>query len=271
MTRGKQRSRLAKDILNEIEALVNDDYKEVTLLGQNVNAYGKDLKDSDLSFANLLEKIAKTKIPRIRFVTSHPWDFTDEMIKVIAKYENIMPYIHLPAQAGSDNILKLMGRKYTKEEFLILFNKLKKTIPGVAISTDIIVGFPGETESDFNETLSLYNECQFDTAFTFLFSPREGTGAAKLKDETKEAVKKDRLQELNKLVSKYAHTSNQAYLGKTAPVLLTTISPKNKDVLQGYTDTMKLVNVKASPDQLGKIVDVKITNTKTWSLDGELV
>jgi len=271
MTRGKQRSRLAKDILNEIESLVKDGYKEVTLLGQNVNAYGKDLKDNDLSFANLLEQIAKTNIPRIRFVTSHPWDFTNEMIDIIAKYPNIMPYIHLPVQAGSNQILKLMGRKYTKQEYLTLFNKLKKAIPNVTISTDIIVGFPGETEADFNETIDLYKECQFDTAFTFLFSPREGTGAAKLKDDTKESVKKERLQSLNKLVSKYALESNLTYLDKTVPVLLTNPSPKNPDVLQGYTDTMKLVNVAAKKEKIGQIIDVKITKAKTWSLDGELI
>ena len=270
MTRGKQRSRLVKDIINEVEDLVKQDYKEVTLLGQNVNAYGKDLPDNNINFANLLELIAKTNIPRIRFVTSHPWDFTDEMIEVIAKYPNIMPYIHLPVQAGSDHILKLMGRKYTVEEYLTLFNKIKKAIPNVAISTDIIVAFPGETEEDFKGTLDLYNTCKFDTAFTFLFSPRENTAAAKLTDDTEESVKKERLQTLNKLVSKYAKESNKAYVDKVVPVLLTNQSPKNKDVLQGYTDTMKLVNVPTSIHNIGKIVNVKITKAKTWNLEGEL-
>ena len=153
-TRGKQRSRLPEDIIKEVKDLVKDNYQEVTLLGQNVNAYGKDL-DINYNMANLLEDVAKTNIPRIRFVTSHPWDFTDEMLDVIAKYDNIMPYIHLPIQSGSDRILKLMGRKYTKEEYITLFNKIKEKIPNVAISTDIIVGFPGETEEDFNETLDV--------------------------------------------------------------------------------------------------------------------
>ena len=150
-TRGKQRSRNKEQIINEVKELVKDGYKEVTLLGQNVNAYGKDL-NINYNMANLLEDVAKTGIERIRFMTSHPWDFTDEMIEIIAKYDNIMPSIHLPVQSGSNKILKLMGRRYTKEEYLKLFNKIKEKIKNVSISTDIIVGFPGETESDFNDT-----------------------------------------------------------------------------------------------------------------------
>ena len=163
-TRGKQRSRYPEDILNEVNELVNQGYKEVTLLGQNVNAYGKDL-DISYTMANLLEDVSKTNIPRVRFITSHPWDFTDEMIDVIAKYDNVMPYIHLPVQSGSSRILKLMGRRYTKEEYLTLFDKIRKKIPNCSISTDIIVGFPNETEEDFNDTLSLVDTCKFDNAF----------------------------------------------------------------------------------------------------------
>lgn len=171
-TRGKQRSRLPEFIIEEVNKLVTDGYKEVTLLGQNVNAYGKDL-DINYGMANLLEDVANTGIERIRFVTSHPWDFTDEMIEIIKKYDNIMPYIHLPLQSGSNNILKLMGRRYTKESYLKLFEKLKKTIPNVSITTDIIVGFPNETLDDFNETLEVVNKCKFDSAFTFIFSPEK--------------------------------------------------------------------------------------------------
>ena len=156
-TRGKQRSRDKDDILREVNKLVKDGYQEVILLGQNVNAYGKDF-DNDYRMENLLEDVAKTNIPRVRFMTSHPWDFTDGMIEVIKKYPNIMPSIHLPVQSGSSRVLKLMGRRYTKEEYIELFNKLK-TIPNVTISTDIIVGFPSETEEDFNETLDLVNYC----------------------------------------------------------------------------------------------------------------
>ena len=184
-TRGKQRSRNKDDILKEVEMLVQDGYQEVTLLGQNVNAYGKDF-DYDYRMENLLEDVAKTNIPRVRFMTSHPWDFTDKMIEVIAKYPNIMPSVHLPVQAGSNRILKLMGRRYTKESYLELFNKIRNTIPNVSISTDIIVGFPGETEEDFMETLSLAEECKYDNAFTFIYSPRENTPAAKFKDDVTE-------------------------------------------------------------------------------------
>ena len=268
-TRGKQRSRRLKDIINEVKSLRDKGYKEVTLLGQNVNAYGKDL-NADYDMSDLLEEVAKTGIERVRFVTSHPWDFTDKMIEIIGKYPNIMPYIHLPLQSGSDRILKLMGRRYTKESYLKLFDKIKKTVPNVSITTDIIVGFPGETLEDFKETLDVVNKCMYDSAFTFIFSPREGTPAAKMKDDTPLSVKEERLHELNELVNKYALEANQKYLNKIVPVLLEEESDK-KGKLAGYTDTMKLVNVKAPKEMLGKIVDVKITDVKTWSMDGEIV
>ena len=268
-TRGKQRSRRFEDIINEVESLKKNGYKEVTLLGQNVNAYGKDL-GLDYDMSDLLEGVANTGIERVRFVTSHPWDFTDKMIEVIGKYPNIMPYIHLPLQSGSDRILKLMGRKYTKESYLELFDKIKKTVPNASITTDIIVGFPGETEEDFLETLDVVNRCKYDSAFTFIFSPREGTPAAKMKDDTPLSVKEERLHRLNEAVNKYALEANQKYLGKVVSVLLENVSEKDEGMLAGYTDTMKLVNVKAPKDMLGKIVDVKITDVKTWSMDGEI-
>ena len=266
-TRGKQRSRNPKDIIREVEKLVQDGYKEVTLLGQNVNAYGKDL-EIDYHMGDLLKDVAETGISRVRFVTSHPWDFTDDMISIIKRYDNIMPYIHLPLQSGSDRILKLMGRRYTKESYLELFNKLK-TIPSVSITTDIIVGFPGETEEDFDETLDVVNKCKYDSAYTFIFSPREGTPAAKMKDDVTLTTKNERLQRLNELVNKYANLNNQKYLNKVVDVLIE--GKSNKDgYLMGYTDTMKLVNVKCDDSYLGSIVKVKITDIKTWSLDGEL-
>ncbi len=268
-TRGKQRSRRFGDIIREVKSLKDNGYKEVTLLGQNVNAYGKDLNlEYDMSV--LLEEVAKTGIDRVRFVTSHPWDFTDKMIDVIGKYPNIMPYIHLPLQSGSDRILKLMGRRYTKESYLELFDKIKKTVPNVSITTDIIVGFPGETEEDFEDTLDVVNICKYDSAFTFIFSPREGTPAAKMKDDTPLSVKEERLHRLNELVNKYAREANDRYLGKIVPVLLENVSEKNDGMLAGYTDTMKLVNVKAPKSMLGKIVNVKIMDVKTWSMDGEI-
>ena len=268
-TRGSQRSRLPKDILNEVENLKKEGYLEITLLGQNVNAYGKDL-NINYNMALLLEDVAKTNIPRIRFVTSHPWDFTDEMIDIIAKYNNIMPYIHLPIQSGSNKILKLMGRRYTKEEYITLFNKIKEKVPNASITTDIIVGFPKETEEDFKETLDVVNKLKYDLAYTFIFSKREGTAAAKLEDTTSLEEKEERLQRLNELINKYAKENNLKYLNKETEVLLEEPS-KKEGFLSGYTDTMKLVNVKASEEYLGKIVKVKITDAKTWSLDGEII
>ena len=269
-TRGKQRSREPKYILEEVETLVKDGYKEVTLLGQNVNAYGKDL-EMDYTMANLLEDVAKTGIERVRFVTSHPWDFNDDMINIIAKYDNIMPYIHLPLQSGSSRILKLMGRRYTKEEYLELYNKLRSKVPNCSITTDIIVGFPGETEEDFNETLDVVEKCKYDSAFTFIFSPRIGTPACRMLDETPKEVKEQRLYKLNDLVNKYAKEANDNYENKVVKVLLEGYSSKDKDMLMGYTETMKLVNVKADSKYIGQIVDVKITDVKTWSMDGIIV
>ncbi len=266
-TRGKQRSRKSEDILKEVIDLKNSGYKEVTLLGQNVNAYGKDL-DNEIDFSELLEKVALTNIDRIRFVTSHPWDFTDKMIDIISKYDNIMPYIHLPLQSGSDRILKLMGRRYTKEEYLELFNKIKEKVKDVAITTDIIVGFPNETDEDFLDTLDVVNKCKYDSAFTFIYSPREGTPASKMEDKISYEVKEERLHKLNELVNKYSLENNKKYLNKTVKVLLTDISEKDNNKLCGYTETMKLVNVLCDKELIGTIQNVKITVAKSFSLDG---
>ena len=270
-TRGKQRSRLPRDIIEEVKNLKENGYKEVTLLGQNVNAYGKDFKDLDYKMENLLEDVAKTGIDRVRFVTSHPWDFTDNMIDVIQKYDNICNYIHLPVQSGSSRILKLMGRRYTKESYLELYKKIREKLgESSSITTDIIVGFPGETSDDFEETLKLARECKYDSAFTFIYSPREGTPAAKMKDDVPIEEKNNRLHTLNEVINKYAKEANLRLVGKTVKVLLENVSEKDENMLAGYTDTMKLVNVKADKSYIGKIVDVKITDAKTWSLDGEI-
>ena len=267
-TRGRQRSREKEDILKEINDLIDKGYKEVTLLGQNVNAYGKDLYDN-YSLAELLTDVAKLGIPRIRFMTSHPWDFTDEMIEVIGKYKNIMPSIHLPVQSGSNRILKLMGRRYTKEKYLTLFSKMKEMIPNCTISTDIIVGFPGETEEDFLETLSLVKECKYDNAYTFIYSPRVGTPAAKLPDNVTKEEKEQRLYKLNEIVNAYFKENNDKLVGKTVPVLVEGISDKKNEYF-GYSDTNKLVNLKGDNIELGSIVNVLITESKTWSLDGKV-
>ncbi len=269
-TRGKQRSRKPEYIIDEVKKLVSDGYKEVTLLGQNVNAYGKDL-DINYKMENLLEDVAKTGIERVRFVTSHPWDFTDNMILTIKKYPNIMPYIHLPLQSGASKILKLMGRRYTKESYLELYNKIKENLPYSSITTDIIVGFPGETEDDFNETLEVVNLCKFDSAFTFIFSPRVGTPAAKMEDNISLDEKNERLQRLNTLINKFSKEANDKYLEKVVPVLIEGYSEKDNKKLMGYTDTMKLVNVVGNENNIGKIVNVRIKEIKTWSMDGEIV
>ena len=268
-TRGRERSRKKEDILKEVKELVDDDYKEVILLGQNVNAYGKDLYD-DYNLADLLEEIAKMNIPRIRFMTSHPWDFTDRMIEVIGKYPNIMPNIHLPVQSGSNKILKLMGRRYTKESYLELFNKMKKIIPGVTISTDIIVGFPGETEEDFQETLDLVNYCKYDNAYTFIFSKREGTPACKLPGEVNEEIKEERLHRLNEVVNEYFLEKNKKLEGKILKVLVEGTSSKD-NMYYGYSETNKLINFTGNNIKLGDIVNVEIESAKTWSLDGRAI
>ena len=269
-TRGKQRSRKKEDILKEVEELIKDGYQEVTLLGQNVNAYGKDT-DSDYSMANLLEDVAKTNIPRVRFMTSHPWDFTDQMIGVISKYSNIMPSIHLPVQSGSSRILKLMGRRYTKDDYIQLFDKMKMNIPNVSISTDIIVGFPGETEEDFEETLKLAEYCKYDNAFTFIYSPRENTAACRLTDNTPLREKEQRLYRLNSVVNQYFLENNQKMIGKKVPVLVEGHNENGKTQLYGYTDNNKLINFDGDDSLIGKIVSVEVTDAKTWSLDGKLI
>ena len=269
-TRGTQRSRKHEDIVSEVETLVKDGYKEVTLLGQNVNAYGKDLYDN-YNLADLLKDVSDTGIERIRFVTSHPWDFTDSMVDIIASRDNIMPYIHLPLQSGSNKILKLMNRKYTSEEYLKLYNSIRDKVKDSSVTTDIIVGFPGETEEDFEETLKIVNECKFDGAFTFAYSPRENTPAALMKDAIPESVKMDRLHRLNEVVNKYSNLRNQKLLGKTVKCLVIGESEKDKNKVCGYTENMKLVNIEGPKSLIGSIVPVKITDTKSFSLDGEYI
>ena len=247
--------------------LIQEVNKEV----ENVNAYGKDFKDRNYKMENLLEDVAKTGINRVRFVTSHPWDFTDNMIDIIKKYDNICNYIHLPVQSGSSRILKLMGRRYTKESYLELYKKIREKLgDNASITTDIIVGFPGETNEDFEETLKLAKECKYDSAFTFIYSPRQGTPAAKMEDNVSKEEKEERLYKLNEIINKYAKEANDKLVGKVMPVLLENVSEKDENMLAGYTDTMKLVNVKADKKYIGKIVNVKITDAKTWSLDGKI-
>lgn len=268
-TRGKERSRLIEDVLKEVEDLKKEGYKEITLLGQNVNAYGKDL-GLGYDFATLLDKVAKIGIPRVRFMTSHPWDFNDAMIEVIKNNENIMPYIHLPLQSGSDAVLRKMNRRYTEESYMALFDKLKANLPDFAFTTDIIVAFPSETEEDFERTLNMVDHCKYDNAFTFIFSPREGTPAYNMENTIPEEEKKSRLMRLNEKVAYYANMNAQKYQDQIVEVLVDGPSKKNKEVMCGYSREYKMVNFIGDCKE-GDIVQVKITKANSFSLNGEMV
>ncbi|MDD6250936.1 MAG: tRNA (N6-isopentenyl adenosine(37)-C2)-methylthiotransferase MiaB [Bacillales bacterium] len=269
-TRGKQRSREMDAILKECEELVRQGYQEITLVGQNVNAYGKDLKNAP-TFATLLSKVAETGINRLRFTTSHPWDFTEEMFEAIAKYPNIMPFLHLPLQSGSNDVLRRMGRRYTAEEYCHLVDRLREIVPSISLSTDIIVGFPNETEEDFQKTLDVVKYCHYDSAFTFIYSPRVGTPGAKMEDKVSMETKHERFSRLITTLEPDFEAKAQAYVGKIVPVLVEGSSKKDETILSGYTDTNKLVNFKGNVKNIGKIVNVKILESHTYSLIGEEV
>ncbi|CAH0346104.1 tRNA-2-methylthio-N(6)-dimethylallyladenosine synthase [Bacillus sp. CECT 9360] len=270
-TRGKERSRRPEDIIQEVRHLAAQGYQEITLLGQNVNAYGKDLNDLNYGLGDLMDEIRQIDIPRIRFTTSHPRDFDDHLIEVLAKGGNLVEHIHLPVQSGSTDVLKIMARKYSRTEYLELVRKIKTAMPDVALTTDIIVGYPNETEEQFEETLSLYREVGFDAAYTFIYSPREGTPAAKMQDNVPMEAKKERLQRLNAVVNEFSVKRMKEMDGQIVEVLVEGESKKNPDVLAGYTRKNKLVNFKAPKSAIGQLVKVKITETKTWSLSGEMV
>ncbi|GAA0444954.1 tRNA (N6-isopentenyl adenosine(37)-C2)-methylthiotransferase MiaB [Lentibacillus halophilus] len=268
MTRGKERSRLPEDIIQEVRHLTAQGYKEITLLGQNVNAYGKDFDDSDYGLGDLMDDLHKIDIPRIRFTTSHPRDFDDRLIEVLSQGGNLLDHIHLPVQSGSSEVLKKMNRRYTREEYLELVRKIRQAMPNATLTTDIIVGFPNETEEQFEETMSLVEEVGFESAFTFIYSPREGTPAARKQDDVPEDVKKQRLYRLNELVNKQSAESMGQYQDQVVKVLVDGESKKDPDVLAGYTERNKLVNFKGPKSLIGSLVDVQITETKTWSLNG---
>lgn len=268
-TRGKERSRQPEEIIQEVRDLARQGYQEVTLLGQNVNAYGKDLEDGNYRLSDLMEDMRKIDIPRVRFTTSHPWDFTDGLINVLAKGGNLVEHIHLPVQSGNSDVLKIMGRNYSRESYLELFYKLKEAIPQASFTTDIIVGYPNETEEQFQDTLSLVKECEYDSAFTFIYSPRPGTPAAKMTDNVPHDVKKERLQRLNEVVNEISHRKNAAYQDEIVEVLVEGESKKDPDVLSGHTRTNKVVNFRGPKSLIGQLVPVKVTHTKTWTLDGE--
>ncbi len=270
-TRGKERSRRPQDIIQEVRHLAAQGYKEITLLGQNVNAYGKDFDDIEYGLGDLMDELRKVDIPRIRFTTSHPRDFDDRLIEVLAKKGNMMEHIHLPVQSGSSDILKIMGRVYNREQYLELVRKIKAAIPDVSLSTDIIVGFPNETDEQFEETMTLYKEVGFEIAYTFIYSPRDGTPAAKMKDNVSMEVKKERLQRLNQLVNELSAKAMKKFEGQVVEVLVEGESKNNPDVLAGYTRKNKLVNFKGPKSAIGQLVNVKIIEAKTWTLDGVMV
>jgi tRNA-2-methylthio-N6-dimethylallyladenosine synthase len=267
-TRGRERSRRPEAIEEEIRDLAAKGYKEVTLLGQNVNSYGKDLEDT--SFADLLRRVDKIEgIERIRFMTSHPKDLTDELIDAIKECSHVCEHVHLPVQSGSTRLLNKMNRKYTKEKYLDLVNKLKEAIPGVAITTDIIVGFPGETEEDFQETMDIVRKVGYDSAFTFIYSIREGTPAAKYTDQIPDDIKHDRFNRLLELVNSTGDEKSKEYIGKTVEVLVEGYSKTEEDKLTGRTRGGKLVNFSGGDaSHIGKLVNVKIDDTQMYLLHG---
>ena len=276
-TRGRERSRNMENILEEIRCLAKDGCREVMLLGQNVNSYGKnpgDEKKTDKpnSFATLLREINKIDgIKRIRFMSSHPKDFSEETITAIAECENVCNHIHLALQSGSSRILKLMNRKYDKEGFLALIDRIREKNPDIALTTDIIVGFPGETQEDFEETLDVLRKVRFDGIFSFIFSPRKGTPAAEMEDPATDEEKQARFERLLAVQNEITYEKSAACVGKTFEVLAEGESKENENMLTGHTDTFKLVHFKGDKDLIGKIIKVKITSAKTWYMVGEIV
>ena len=267
-TRGRESSRNPKNIIAEVEALAIKGFKEITLLGQNVNSYGNTL-DYNYSFAKLLGEINKIDgIERIRFMTSHPKDLSDELIDAMASLDKVCEHFHLPVQSGSNRVLKAMNRKYTKEDYIDLVDKLEKAVPGIAITTDIIVGFPGETEEDFKETLDLVKRVRYDSAFTFLYSIREGTYAANMKNQIPDDIKHERFQRLLDTLYPIFYEKNIRYKDKIVDVLVEEVSKNDEDVLSGRTRSGKLVHFKGNKDLIGKIVDVKINEVKSFTLEG---
>ena len=270
-TRGRERSREPDNILEEIRILAQNGCKEVTLLGQNVNSYGKTL-DRDYTFADLLREVNEIKgIERIRFMTSHPKDISDDLIECFGSLGKLCEQLHLPIQSGSNSILKKMNRKYTREDYLNIVGKIRKTNPDIVITTDLIVGFPGETEEDFQDTLDLVKEVKYDSAFTFLYSIREGTQAANMENQIPENVKHERFQRLMDELNKIGLDKNEKYLGKNVEVLVEEVSKNDEKTLNGRTRNGKLVHFPGTKDLIGSIIKVKIERVKTFTMEGIVV
>ena len=273
-TRGREKSRRPEDIIAEVKALAADGVKEVTLLGQNVNSYRGVSADSgnEWDFADLIYALNEVEgLERIRFMTSHPKDLSDKLIAAFAECDKLCNYIHLPVQAGSSSVLRRMNRKYTREQYLELVRKLREAVPGIAISTDIIVGFPGETEEDFCETLSLAEEIQYDSAFTFLYSPRRGTPAADYENQIPEDVKHERFNRLVEVMNRGSKARNATFVGRVCRVLVDGPDKKSSGILNGRTEEFKLVDFEGPEELIGSMVDVEITASNTFSLQGRIV
>lgn len=269
--RGRERSRMPENIINEIKHLAADGCKEVTLLGQNVNSYGKDL-ELDVDFADLLRMVNEIDgIDRIRFMTSHPKDISDKLIATMAECSKVCEQLHLPFQAGSNRVLKAMNRKYTKEDYLEKVEKVKKAMPGIALSTDVIVGFPGETDEDFEETLEIMKKVEFDQAFMFIYSKRPGTPAERMENQVSEDQKHRNFEKLVKVQNEISKRANDEYMGKAIEVLVEGPSKNDPSRYTGRSRTGKVVNFSGKGDIIGKLVNVKITEVFSWFLNGEML
>lgn len=269
--RGRERSRDKDEILKEIREVSALGYKEIMLLGQNVNSYGNDL-ESGVSFAGLIKEVAKVDgIERIRFMTSHPKDISDELIEVMASEPKVCRQLHLPVQSGSSRILEKMNRKYTRKQYLEIVKKVREKIPGIVLTTDIIVGFPGETNEDFEETMSLLREVEYDLIFSFIYSKRKGTPAAEMPDVLTDEEKHRNFDRMIELQNKISKKKNDEYLGRTEEILVEGTSKTNPEFLSGRTSGGKIVNFKGDVSLISSLVKVKITESKTWSLGGEII
>ncbi len=269
--RGRERSRETEQILREVREVAEQGYKEIMLLGQNVNSYGNDLGDG-YRFPELLREVCKVEgIERVRFMTSHPKDLSDELIAVMAEEDKICKQLHLPIQSGSDRVLAAMNRKYTKADYMTLIHKVKEKMPDIVLTTDIIVGFPGETDEDFAETMSVLREVEYDTIFSFIYSKRQGTPAAQMPDVMDAEQKHRNFDAMLSLQNEISKRKNDSYLGKIVTVLVEGVSKNNEETLTGRTEGGKVVNFPGDETWVGEFAKIKITKSQTWSLFGEIV
>jgi tRNA-2-methylthio-N6-dimethylallyladenosine synthase len=272
--RGREKSRPMQEIIDEAKSLVSDGVKEITLLGQNVNSYGRDLYGSP-KFYEVLKQVSETGVPRLRFLTSHPKDLSDDVISLFSTQKNLMPAIHLPLQSGSDRVLKAMNRKYNSDDYLALIDKLNEACPGIAISTDIIVGFPGEDKDDFKRTLEVSEKSKYASAFTFIYSKREGTPAAKIEDNTPKEVIQKRFDELTDLIANSAYKFNEPYKGREIKVLVEGVSKKSERVARSISEHSQVIHFdlpegKTIDDYVGQIINVVVEEPKTWYLKARI-